>query len=63
MSLYSFEEICKGCEYSWWHRCKDCYRPEDKKFCHCYNHHERDIDHESGKCKYYFNLTSLKEPI
>ena len=41
MSLYSHEEICKGCIHAVFHEC--C-----KKFCHC-----EDIDlsdHYKGKC-------------
>ena len=59
MSIYSFEEICKGCEYVIWHNCDYCF--EDRKhFCHCSTDHECDVSHMTGRCEFKFKLSDLR---
>ena len=45
MSLFSLQEICKGCENAIWHDC--C-----KNFCHCKKNHEQDVNGYNGTCEH-----------
>jgi len=58
MSLYLFEEVCKGCIHASWHSCDQCYRKE-AHFCNCELKAEPKVNHYTGACKY--KCTSLNE--
>lgn len=45
MSLYTFEEICVGCDFAVWHGC--CQR-----FCYCRKEHGDDTNNREGTCPY-----------
>lgn len=43
MSLYSYEEICEGCEYAVFHECCN-------SFCHCKDDATDQANCYNGKC-------------
>jgi hypothetical protein len=57
MSLYSHEEICKGCELAIFHTCCG-------KFCKCSGNHAWSADHCEGTCSFKLPLSyDGKQPV
>jgi hypothetical protein len=46
MSLYSMNEICKGCKYAIFHKCCE-------NFCRCTIGWDLSVNHYKGTCDYF----------